>query len=55
MRPGRALSPARPYLDVGSMTNSLAVADLLYTSFSVKSSFRDDIFRAGLNYKIDVN
>jgi outer membrane immunogenic protein len=43
------------HLDLGSMTNSLAVADLLYTSFSVKSSFREDIFRAGLNYKIDVN
>jgi opacity protein-like surface antigen len=43
------------HLDLGSTTNSLAVTDLLYTSFSVKSSFRDDIFRAGLNYKVDVN
>jgi outer membrane immunogenic protein len=43
------------HLDLGSMTNSIAVADIFYNSFSVKSSFRDDIFRAGLNYKFDVN
>jgi outer membrane immunogenic protein len=43
------------HLDLGSTTNSLAVTELLYTSFSVRSSFRDDIFRAGLNYKVDVN
>jgi outer membrane immunogenic protein len=43
------------HLDLGSTTNTLAVADLFYNAFSVKSSFRDDIFRAGLNYKWDVN
>jgi outer membrane immunogenic protein len=40
------------HLDLGSTTNSLAVTDIFYNSFSVKSSFRDDIFRAGLNYKL---
>ena len=43
------------HLDLGSRTNSLAVTDIFYNSFSVTSSFRDDIFRAGLNYKLDVN
>jgi len=43
------------HLDLGSKTNSLAVTDIFYNSFSVKSSFRDYIFRAGLNYKLDVN
>ncbi|WMT76046.1 outer membrane beta-barrel protein [Bradyrhizobium sp. Ash2021] len=43
------------HLDLGSTTNSLAVTDIFYNSFSVKSSFRDDIFRAGLNYKLGAN
>jgi outer membrane immunogenic protein len=43
------------HLDLGSATSSFPVTDIFYNSFSVKSSFRDDIFRAGLNYKIDMN
>lgn len=41
------------HLDLGTMTNSFALADPFSLALATKSSFKDDIFRIGLNYRFD--
>jgi outer membrane immunogenic protein len=39
------------HLDLGSMTTSFPLADPFSLSLATKSSYKDDIFRVGLNYR----